>query len=127
MGIFLINISLVSNPEIRDAYRFSFNGKVNLKLLPLPDSLSTHILPDASGWELAKEIKMLRPGLPIISQTAYAMSIDKEKSKEASCEGYISKPIIKKNFYNYCQPHISPTGAGINSKVFRQKMRKPVT
>jgi len=52
-------------------------------------------LPDASGWDLAKEIKALQPSLPVIAQTAYAMSTDKQKSEEAGCDGYISKPISK--------------------------------
>ena len=50
-------------------------------------------LPDASGLELAKEIKALRPSLPMIMQTAYAMSSDREKSIEAGCDDHISKPI----------------------------------
>jgi len=52
-------------------------------------------LPDASGWDLAREIKTIRPGLPIIAQTAYAMSDDLQKSKQAGCDNYISKPINK--------------------------------
>jgi len=52
-------------------------------------------LPDASGWDLAKEIKAIRPNLPVIAQTAYAMSGDKKKSEESGCDGYISKPISR--------------------------------
>ncbi len=52
-------------------------------------------LPDASGWDLAKELKLLQPGLPIIAQTAYAMSGDVEKSLDAGCNDHISKPINK--------------------------------
>jgi|GEM_PF-925545 len=57
-------------------------------------------LPDANGWELAKEIKTLQPGLPVIAQTAYAMSTDKKKSEEVGCNGYISKPIIQELLLN---------------------------
>jgi len=49
-------------------------------------------LPDANGWDLAKEIKDLCPGLPVIAQTAYALSSDRIKS-EGACDGYIPKPI----------------------------------
>jgi len=52
-------------------------------------------LPDANGWDLAREMKTIRPGLPIIAQTAYAMSDDFQKSKQAGCDNYISKPINK--------------------------------
>jgi len=49
-------------------------------------------LPDVNGWDLAKEIKDLCPGLPVIAQTAYALSSDRIKSEEA-CDGFIPKPI----------------------------------
>ncbi|MFH1159567.1 MAG: PAS domain S-box protein [bacterium] len=52
-------------------------------------------LPDANGWELAKEIKAIRSDLPVIAQTAYAMPSDRQKSKEVGCDNYISKPIRK--------------------------------
>jgi PAS domain S-box-containing protein len=52
-------------------------------------------LPDADGWELAREIREVRPGLRVIAQTAYAMSTDRQKSQEAGCDGYVSKPIRK--------------------------------
>jgi len=52
-------------------------------------------LPDANGWELASEIKAVRLDIPVIAQTAFAMSGDRRKSEEASCDNYISKPIAK--------------------------------
>jgi CheY-like chemotaxis protein len=52
-------------------------------------------LPDASGWDLAREIKAIMPGLPVIAQTAYAMSSDLQKSMSAGCDNFISKPINK--------------------------------
>ncbi|MGM0497421.1 MAG: PAS domain S-box protein [Bacteroidota bacterium] len=50
-------------------------------------------LPDISGLEITKKIKKIRPDLPIIAQTAYALKSDKKKSLEAGCSDYISKPI----------------------------------
>jgi PAS domain S-box-containing protein len=52
-------------------------------------------LPDASGWDLAREIKSIRMDLPVIVQTAFAMSSDRLKGEEAGCDDYISKPISK--------------------------------
>jgi len=49
-------------------------------------------LPDLSGYTATKEIKKFRKDLPIIAQTAYALSEDKEKSKQAGCDDYIPKP-----------------------------------
>ena len=56
-------------------------------------------LPDANGLELTKEIKAIRPGLPVIAQTAYALTSDRNKSEEFGCDGYISKPISKSELF----------------------------
>jgi len=50
-------------------------------------------LPELNGYEATAEILKVRPGLPIISQTAYALSGEKEKSLAAGCVDYIPKPI----------------------------------
>lgn len=46
-------------------------------------------------FEATKEIKKFHPELPIIAQTAYAVEGDMEKSINAGCDDYISKPINK--------------------------------
>ncbi len=50
-------------------------------------------LPELSGLEATKIIQGINPALPIIAQTANAMSDDKDKCIEAGCVDYISKPI----------------------------------
>lgn len=50
-------------------------------------------LPFMSGYEATKEIRTLRTNLPIIAQTAYALSEDQIMCKKAGCDHYISKPI----------------------------------
>lgn len=52
-------------------------------------------LPDATGWDLTREIKAIRPELPVIAQTAYAMITDRQNSEASGCDNYISKPIKK--------------------------------
>ena len=51
-------------------------------------------LPFMNGYEATKRIKKIKPDLPVIAQTAYAMHEDRNKAFEAGCDGYISKPII---------------------------------
>lgn len=51
-------------------------------------------LPILNGREAMKEIKKVRPDIPVIAQTAFAMSGDKEKYIESGFDDYISKPII---------------------------------
>jgi PAS domain S-box-containing protein len=52
-------------------------------------------LPAMDGFEATRQIKKLRPNLPVIAQTAYAFVEDKDKALAAGCDDYLSKPIIK--------------------------------
>ncbi len=50
-------------------------------------------LPDMDGLTATREIKRLYPKVPIIAQTAFAMSNDENSSREAGCDDYLKKPI----------------------------------
>ncbi len=52
-------------------------------------------LPDKNGYDLTREFKAMDKTIPIIAQTAYALTGDREKAIEAGCDSYISKPIRK--------------------------------
>jgi PAS domain S-box-containing protein len=60
--------------------------RINLVLMDIK-------MPDLDGIEATKRIKDDRKGLPIIAQTAYAMSTDEENCLKAGCDDYISKPL----------------------------------
>jgi len=53
-------------------------------------------MPEMNGYEATKQIREFNKEVIIISQTAYALAGDREKSIEAGCDDYISKPINKK-------------------------------
>ena len=46
-----------------------------------------------NGIEATRQIKLVRPELPIIAQTAYALNNEKISALEAGCDDYLSKPI----------------------------------
>ena len=50
-------------------------------------------LPVLNGKDAMIEIKKNRPDLPVIAQTAFAMSGDREKYLSEGFDNYISKPI----------------------------------
>jgi PAS domain S-box-containing protein len=50
-------------------------------------------MPLKNGYECTRIIKEERPDLPVVAQTAYAMSGEREISLEAGCDDYLSKPI----------------------------------
>lgn len=52
-------------------------------------------MPIMNGYEATRQIKQLRPTLPIIVQTAYAMAEDRKRAIEAGCDDFIAKPIGK--------------------------------
>lgn len=50
-------------------------------------------MPIMNGHEATTIIKALRPQLPIVAQTAYSTSEDREKAISAGCDDFITKPI----------------------------------
>ena len=63
-------------------------------------------MPEMNGYEATKVIKAIRPDLPIIAQTAFAMSDDREKALEAGCDDYLAKPIKSKDLLNTVEKFI---------------------
>jgi CheY-like chemotaxis protein len=57
-------------------------------------------LPGINGYEAAKIIKAINASTPIIAQTAYALSGERELSKSEGCDDYISKPINQEKLIN---------------------------
>ena len=62
-------------------------------------------MPNMNGFEATKKIREFRPNLPVIAQTAFSSTEDKEKAFSAGCNDFISKPIDKKELktmVDYC-------------------------
>ncbi len=76
------------------------NGKIAIEAVKENDDIDLILMdikmPEVDGYQATKEIKELKPNLPIIAQTAYALAGEKEKILEAGCDDYLSKPIMGK-------------------------------
>jgi len=62
------------------------NSKIDLILMDIK-------MPNVNGLDATRQIKAVRPQVPVIAQTAYAMQDDEYKALQAGCNEYISKPI----------------------------------
>ncbi|HEX3009558.1 MAG TPA: response regulator [Bacteroidales bacterium] len=68
-------------------------------------------LPELDGYEATRLIKDLRPTLPVVAVTACAMLEDRRKCKNSGCDGYLSKPVMPKEFLPMVQYFLYPEKA----------------
>jgi signal transduction histidine kinase/CheY-like chemotaxis protein len=81
------NITLLHAPDGQSAVRlFSEAPHISLILMDLK-------MPGMDGLEAARLIRKKDPQIPIIAQTAFEFSEDKERALEAGCNAVITKPI----------------------------------
>jgi two-component system, cell cycle response regulator DivK len=69
---------------------YKSNPHINLILMDIK-------MPEMDGCEVTREIRKINSTIPIIAQTAYALEEERQKSLDAGCNGYITKPINKKD------------------------------
>ncbi len=78
-----------------------------------PDLILMDIqLPGQGGLDFTRELKAdpTTAGIPIVALTALAMPGDRERSLEAGCSGYISKPIDTRTFATEVRKYlVAPT------------------
>lgn len=82
-----------------DAVEACKNKKFNVILMDIQ-------LPFMNGLEATKLIKERDASTPIIAQTAYAMSQDRQKAINAGCDDYIAKPMKRKDLVDLIVKHI---------------------
>jgi two-component system cell cycle response regulator DivK len=75
----------------------AYNGKMAVDLCASNSQINLVLMdvrmPVMDGYEATKKIKKLRPGLPIIAQTAFAMESDRKQAIDEGFDDYISKPV----------------------------------
>jgi PAS domain S-box-containing protein len=75
------------------------NNDIHLVLMDLK-------MPQMDGLEATKRIREFNPTIPIIAQTAFALSGDKEKAIEVGCNDYISKPVDFSELLSIVNKHL---------------------
>ena len=90
---------LLLNIVLRKKYNLvrAYNGQEALELFQenKPDLILMDIkMPIMDGLDATREIRKIDAGIPIIALTANAFDSDKQKAKEAGCNGYMAKPIV---------------------------------
>jgi signal transduction histidine kinase/CheY-like chemotaxis protein len=75
------------------------NTDIDLVLMDLKMS-------EMDGYEAVRQIRQFDKDLIIIAQTAYALTGEREKAIEASCNDYITKPINGKDLITIIRKHI---------------------
>jgi two-component system, cell cycle response regulator DivK len=95
-----MNRDMLSRRLIRNGFEvvMAIDGEqaVALALSELPDLILMDMsLPVIDGWEATRRVKAAEAtsGIPIIALTAHAMSGDREKTLNAGCDEYDTKPI----------------------------------
>tara|TARA_R110001583_G_scaffold16155_1_gene65604 strand:+ start:1955 stop:3985 length:2031 start_codon:yes stop_codon:yes gene_type:complete len=72
---------------------FEENQDVDLILMDMK-------MPVMDGYEATRQIRKVNKDVIIIAQTAYSLIGDRDKSIEAGCNDYITKPIFKDKLFN---------------------------
>ena len=95
------NISLEFIKELFEPYKVkficSYNGREAVEICRQNSAIDLVLmdiqLPVLNGIDAMRQIKDICPDLPVIAQTAFAMSGDRERYVNDGFDAYISKPI----------------------------------
>lgn len=63
-------------------------------------------MPEMNGYEATQILKKKFPEMPIVAQTAFAMSDDREKALDCGCDDYLAKPIKSKDLLSVVGKYI---------------------
>ena len=68
-------------------------------------------IPIIDGWEATRRLKAdpKTSRIPIIALTAHALTSDRQKAREAGCDGYIAKPAEPRVVLAAVKQHLDPT------------------
>jgi signal transduction histidine kinase/CheY-like chemotaxis protein len=88
------------------------NGKEAVEMVEINKNIGLVLIdikmPVMNGYDAIKKIREFRPDVPIIAQTAFALSDEMLKAFNAGSNDYISKPFKKENLLDLVRKHLSP-------------------
>ena len=91
--LYIAEILSLYNVHILRAY----DGKMALDLCISHPELHLVLMdvrmPVMDGYEATRRIKQIRPSLPVIAQTAYALDSDRRQALDEGFDDYITKPV----------------------------------
>jgi CheY-like chemotaxis protein len=95
-----MNRDMLSRRLVRNGYEvlLAMDGQqgIDMALSERPDLILMDMsLPVIDGWEATRRIKLndATRQIPVIALTAHAMAGDREKTMEAGCDDYDTKPV----------------------------------
>jgi len=68
-------------------------------------------MPTMDGLEATRRIKEINSSLLVVAQTAHALSEEKRLARDAGCDDFIAKPILKHKLVNLMKKHFGMKGA----------------
>ena len=89
IAVEMLGYEYISFNNAKDGIEYLYEKGADLVLMDVQ-------LPELDGYEATRILKKEFPNLPVIIQTAYAMSGDKEKAFQAGCDEYLTKPLSLK-------------------------------
>ncbi len=76
---------------------FTSSREALTRFLAQPDAydaiISDQTMPDLTGDELVREVRALRPDVPVIVCSGYSDRLDAEQARSCGCEDFLLKPI----------------------------------
>ena len=89
----------------------AINGREAVEMCEKNDRIGIVLIdikmPVMNGYEAIKKIREFRPGLPIIAQTAFALSNEMLKAFNAGSNDYISKPFTREQLLSIVSKNMS--------------------
>ena len=101
---------------------------IRLASLHRPDLILMDIqLPGMDGLEATRILKRNKElnKIPVVALTSYAMPGDEQKTREASCSGYITKPIDTRKFIQTIQGFLTPSTQPVEAEPGKGVIGKP--